>query len=97
GGLVFQPLRARTVAMDRGLGVLPISLPELLGAAHVVRDRDEDGEAVAEGAVDGLEHVLPAGLVLGEQRVDQQRRVAGLRREAGDLRAELPGMPLRMP
>ena len=63
----------------------------------MVRDRDEDGETAGEGGVDRVEHLLRLSLALGQQRIDEQRRVAGLGREARNLGAELAGMPLRMP
>ena len=46
-----QPLGAGRMAVDGRFGLLPVAPPQLLGAPHVVRDRDEDGEAVAERAV----------------------------------------------
>src|SRR3954453_6783236 len=41
GGVVRQPLRAGGMAVDGGLGLPAVALPELLGAPHVVRDRDQ--------------------------------------------------------
>src|SRR6266540_3715077 len=92
-GAVLEPLRRGPVAVDRGVRLSPVAAPELLRATRVVRDRDEDREAIGEGALDRLEHLR--GL-RRQQRVDQERRVARLRGEARHLGAELSGMPLRM-
>src|SRR5829696_305826 len=91
GGAVVEAFRAGGVAVDGGVGVSLVALPERLGAADVVRDRDENGDAFGDGFVDDGEH---RGGVRRELRIDEQRRaIVCLRRVARDLRAEFAGMP----
>ena len=47
-GAVGEPLAAGAVAPDRGLDLAAEAIADLLGAAHVVRDRDQDREALAQ-------------------------------------------------
>src|SRR5829696_2746919 len=91
---VVQALRRGAVAVDGRLGLRLVPAPQLLGAAHVVGDRDEDREAIGERFVDHGKH---RGGVRWEQWVDEERRVAGLCGEARDLGAELAGMPFGVP
>src|SRR3954452_3106747 len=96
-GLGLQALRARRMTVNGGVRLLAVATPQLLGAAHVVRDRDEDGEATAQRSVDRIEDPCGVGFVPGQQRIDQQSGVAGLRCEAGHLGAELARVPLGVP
>src|SRR5215213_50415 len=93
GGRVLEPLRRGAVTVDRGLGVVSVAPPELLGAAHVVRDRDEDGEPVPYGPVDRLQYLA---WLRRQQRIDQEDRVARLGGERRNLSAELAGVPFGM-
>ena len=83
------------VAVDGGLGVAPVAPPELLRAAHVVRDRDQDGEPVAELAVERTRAPRPARRG-SSGSISRSVVVAGLGGEARHLCAELAGMPLGM-
>src|SRR5215213_2641143 len=69
-GAVFEAFRAGPVAVDGGVGIALVAVPELLGAPHVIRDGDEDGEPFGQDSVDDGEH---RGSVGREQRVEEQR------------------------
>jgi hypothetical protein len=73
-GGVVEPLGAGGMAPDRGFGVRLEAAADLLGAAHVVRDRDEDREPAAEDALDQVED---GPRLRREKRVDEDRVVAG--------------------
>jgi hypothetical protein len=92
-GVLAEPLPAGRVAPDGGLHLAAEATPDRLGAAHVVRDRDEDREPLAELAVDQLEHRIRLGR---QQRVDQHGISTGAQSERRDLAAELARVPLRM-
>ncbi len=80
----------RTVDGDRDVG--KPALPERAGTADVVADRDEDRDATAQHRVEGVEHRL--GLLLRQERVDEQQVVVGIEGVRADLVAEAGGMPL---
>ena len=68
-----------------------VAVAELLGAAHVVRDRDQDREALAELAGRAGSSTRPAPAAAGDR---SGGLVPGPERERGDLAAELARVPL---
>src|SRR5204862_7403851 len=90
--LVVEPRCAR----GRPVDPRAVSLAQLLRAADVVADRDHHVHvALSRERVENLEH---RPLVCSwQERIDQEQVAARFQREAPDLRAELAGVPFRMP
>ena len=78
------------MAPDRGLGGVAVAVPELLRAAHVVRDRGQDGDPAVDQLVDERQDRLR---VRWQQRIDQEGVRICPHREARHLGPELTRMP----
>ena len=90
---VLEPLRTERVAVDRRVALLAQVLPDELGAAHVVGDRDQDAHGAERVRLERVQHrVRP----VVEQRVDDHEPHVIAHPERGDLRPEAPGVPLGM-
>ena len=90
---IRKALRDCRMAPHGHLGPLAVALPQAGGAAHVVRDRDEDVQAVADERVEPREDRIRLGR---KQRIDGEHVLAGSQRVAPDLGPEGARMPLGM-